>query len=288
MEGVTTEAYVMLGMGLAVIAVRVALRIRTTAVSRLSTDDYLMIVAAILYIAETYIAWSVEGVWAGKANNGLTTDQREEIVEGSEEYLLRVGGSKTQVAVQCFFVALLWTLKCAVCSFYWRLMGDIKGYRLRVLLACLSVAASWLAVQLTLFCSCVPFHRDWQIQPDPGNRCYAAVSRPFLVMCLLMDIATDAYLLAIPLPMLWQTKGLTKAQKIGLTVVFCAGFTVIICAVARNTILLVHPDTGAHASGDWAVRETFLAVLTSNLAVLYSSFRLWRNKDEDGVATSSK
>lgn len=34
----------------------------------------------------------------------------------------RVGGSKTQIAVQTSFVALLWTLKLAVCCFYWRLM----------------------------------------------------------------------------------------------------------------------------------------------------------------------
>ncbi|KAJ1329899.1 hypothetical protein MN608_06635 [Microdochium nivale] len=279
MQGATTEAYVMLGMGLIVIALRLALRVRTAGVDRLCADDYLMVVAAILYIAETYIAWTVDAVWQGKANNGLSDSQREQIASGSDEHLLRVGGSKTQIAVQCSFVALLWTLKCAVCCFYWRLMGGIKGCRLRVLLACLFVMASWLAVQLTLLCSCVPFYKYWQIQPDPGNRCHAAVSRPFLIICLLMDIATDAYLLALPLPMLWQTKGLSKAQKLGLTVIFSAGFSVIICAVARNTILLVRPDTGAHASGDWAVRETFLAVLTSNLAVLYSSFRLWRNKE---------
>lgn len=47
METATTEAYVMLGLGLAVIAVRIALRIRTTGAERLCPDDYLMVGAAV-------------------------------------------------------------------------------------------------------------------------------------------------------------------------------------------------------------------------------------------------
>ena len=47
MQGTTTEAYVMLGMGLIVIALRLALRVRTAGVDRLCADDYLMVVAAV-------------------------------------------------------------------------------------------------------------------------------------------------------------------------------------------------------------------------------------------------
>ncbi|KAH7033644.1 uncharacterized protein B0I36DRAFT_383466 [Microdochium trichocladiopsis] len=239
MEAATTEAYVMLTLGLAVIALRIVLRVRTAGTARLCADDYLMVAAAILYIVETYLAWSIDAVWKGKANDGLTTEQREAITEGSDEFILRTGGAKTQIAVQTTFVALLWTLKSAVCCFYWRLMSGIKGYKLRILLAIVFVTASWLAVQLTLFCACTPIHKYWQIYPDPGNQCQAAISRPFLLVCLLLDITTDSFLLVVPLPMLWRSQGLSLAQKLGLTAIFSAGFMVIICAIARNTILLV-------------------------------------------------
>jgi hypothetical protein len=104
-----TEEFTLLAVGLAVILIRVSSRIGSVGFLNLFFDDYLMLLAAVsqciligwtkqpdiyvywqgIYIAETSLAWSVDGVFHGMANNGLTADQRASVVTGSEEYWLR-------------------------------------------------------------------------------------------------------------------------------------------------------------------------------------------------------
>src|ERR1700744_507601 len=40
----------------------------------------------------------------------------------------------------------------------------------RVRLGYIILAVTWLATQLSLLCSCRPFHAFWQINPDPGSQ----------------------------------------------------------------------------------------------------------------------
>jgi hypothetical protein len=59
----------------------------------------------------------------GLANNAMTDAQRLELSQrpDSEEYRLRVGGSKTQVLGWSLYTTLLWLLKACMAVFYSRL-----------------------------------------------------------------------------------------------------------------------------------------------------------------------
>ncbi|KAK7955260.1 hypothetical protein PG988_015954, partial [Apiospora saccharicola] len=267
------ESWILLGVGLSVIAIRLSMRIATMGIRRLAADDFLMLVAALLFIAETMLAYSVNAWWLGLANNGLDDETRARYAKDHLMTRLIIGGSKTQIAGQNSYTAMLWTLKTAVCSFYYRLTHDLAGYKYRIRVAFGFIFVSWFTVHMTLLAGCFPFYKYWQFYPDPGNFCQAAVSRVFILTCFILDLLTDAYLLSIPLPMLWRTD-LPRPKKIGLSVVFSGAIFVMVAALLRCYFILTDSKDGASQSGAWACRETFVAVVTSNVPVIWSCSRI--------------
>lgn len=72
--------------------------------------------------------------------------------------------------------------------------------RTRIIIAYVLLTITYLATALSLLLSCQPFHKFWQIYPDPGNICQPTRSKVYVFMCLLPNVLTDAYLSTIPLP----------------------------------------------------------------------------------------
>jgi hypothetical protein len=60
-------------------------------------------------------------MWHGLANNGMTDEERAALDPNSEEWALRVGGSKTQLVGWPLYTLLLWLLKLSMNIFYIRL-----------------------------------------------------------------------------------------------------------------------------------------------------------------------
>ena len=129
MASFTTEDFTLLGVGLSVIGLRTYARVSTVGISCLKADDYLMLVAAVLYAAESTLAYSVGASWHGLANNAMTDEERRLLDPASEEFSLRVNGSKTQIAGWSTYTALLWMLKLCLCIFFLRLtVGSSQRY----------------------------------------------------------------------------------------------------------------------------------------------------------------
>lgn len=116
-----TEAFTLLSLAVVVIAVRTGARVSMVGWPNLQLDDYLMPLAAVVYGLETGAAYSVGAKWKGLANNSMTDAQRAALSRGSEEWWLRVGGSKTQVMGWSLYTLLLWLLKLCMSIFYSRL-----------------------------------------------------------------------------------------------------------------------------------------------------------------------
>lgn len=89
-----------------------------------------------VYGLETGAAFCVGAWWQGLANNSMTDEQRAALDPSSQEYALRVGGSKTQVLGWSLYTTLLWLLKTCMAVFYSRLtfvlhlpqLREKKGY----------------------------------------------------------------------------------------------------------------------------------------------------------------
>ena len=74
-----------------------------------------------VYGLETAAAYMVGAWFHGFANNAMTDEERTTLSAESEEYRLRVGGSKVQVAGWSLYTLLLWLLKTCMAIFYSRL-----------------------------------------------------------------------------------------------------------------------------------------------------------------------
>ncbi|OHE92160.1 hypothetical protein CORC01_12563 [Colletotrichum orchidophilum] len=275
MSEFSTEAFTLLGVAIAVIFLRTYARINAVGFKHLQADDYLMLLIVITYSAETALAYSVGALWKGLANNGMTDEERKSLDPTSEEYLTRVNGSKTQIAGWITYSCLvLWPAKAAMCTFYVRLTEGLHNFRKRIIAGFVFIAVTWLAVFLSIIFSCVPMHKNWQIYPDPGNFCQPAISKVNILVTVSLNVITDLYLLSIPIPMLLGAR-LPLRQKIGLVVLFSGGIFVTMAGILRCVLIITNPVTGAQQAGSWAVRETFVAIVTTNMPVVFPLLRRW-------------
>ncbi|VBB84447.1 Putative protein of unknown function [Podospora comata] len=203
----------------------------------------------------------------------MTDEQRRLLDPNSEEFRLRVNGSKTQVAGWSTYTFLLWTIKAAICTFYLRLTEGLE-YRKRIFTGFVLIFTTWVAVLLSILLGCRPLERNWQIYPNPGNHCQPAISNIDIFVTLGLNVSTDIYLMSIPIPMLWRAT-MRPMKKIGLIVLFSGGAFVTVAGVLRCILIVTDPINGAQQAGSWAVRETFVAVVTSNLPMCVPLINRW-------------
>ncbi|RYP52353.1 hypothetical protein DL768_002464 [Monosporascus sp. mg162] len=263
------EDWTLFAIGLCVTVLRTYTRVKHVGFKGLQGDDYLVWLAMFFYTIETSLAYAVGAVAKGLANNGMTDDQRLALDPSSSEYKLRVVGSKIQLAGWSTYSALLWSLKLSLLFLYIRLTAGLdRSYLFRIYFGFGFVVASWLAAMMTLLLGCRPFHKYWQINPDPGDVCQPAISSQIVWVYCAMNIITDLYLISIPVPMLWQSS-LKPLKKIGLITLFSGGIFIMVCGILRAALIVTDPVNGAQLAGSWAVRETFVAVITTNLPVVF-------------------
>ncbi|KAH6893351.1 hypothetical protein B0T10DRAFT_482075 [Thelonectria olida] len=289
MSDFETEAFTLLGIGLTILFLRMFARFQAVGLRDLAWDDHFMVLAAVLYSAETALAYSVGAYWHGLANSGMTDEEREALDPSSQEYLLRVNGSKTQVAGWCVYITLLWTLKAAMCTFYLRLTEGLDNYRPRIFAGFILIFTTWVVVLLSILLGCRPLSNNWQINPNPGSKlcntnwhetllidpvdkCQPAISRINLFVTVVLNGVSDMYLLSIPLPMVFSVR-LPVAKKLGLIALFSGGVFITSAGILRCVLILMDPVQGAEHAGYWAVRETFVAVVTTNLPVVFPFIR---------------
>ncbi|KAF4962635.1 hypothetical protein FSARC_9305 [Fusarium sarcochroum] len=268
------EAFSLLGIAVLVTALRSYVRISAVGFRNLWADDYLVVLAAGIYAIETGLAYSVGNIAKGLANNSMTDEQRASLHPDDREYQLRVMGSKIQLVLWATYSSLLWVLKAAICTFYYRLTKDLDGYRTRVTIGFALIIISFVTIQLNLLLSCRPFVHWWQIYPDPGAFCHAAISPGLIWTCLAFNIITDFYLIMIPMPMLWKA-AMPWPQKVGLISLFSCGLFVTMAAILRVVLVVSNTINGPQLAASWAVRETFVAIMTTNIPMLFPTFKQW-------------
>ncbi|KAH6962960.1 hypothetical protein DER45DRAFT_609295 [Fusarium avenaceum] len=266
------EAFVLLSIGIIVICVRTYARIRQVGIRNFQADDYLMLLVIIPYTIESGLVYMVGTRFHGLTNSWMTDDERDALSPHSDEYRWRVGGSKIQVASWTMYVTVLWVIKSALCAFYFRLTASLAGYKTRIYIGFGMIVSTYAVVLSCILLSCQPFHHFWQINPDPGNLCQPALSKLYIFIVVSLNITTDVYLLAIPIPMLWRA-GIPKAKRYCLLLLFSGAIFVIAAGLLRCFLILYNPETGPQQGASWAVRESFVAIVTSNIPSTWAWMR---------------
>ncbi|KAH8686394.1 hypothetical protein BGZ61DRAFT_533936 [Ilyonectria robusta] len=264
----TTEAFTLLGVGIAFIILRWIVRINAVGFRGLQADDFLMVLVVLSYSIETIQGYNVGALAHGLANNTMSDVERTLLDPNSDEYRWRVEGSKTQVRSWSAYACVLWCLKAAMCTVYMRLTDGLDGYRTRIYVGYFLIFITWVTVICCILFACRPFEKNWQINPNPGNVCQPAVSKVNLFTMVTLNGGTDLYLLIIPMPMLWAAR-MPLRRKLALTAVFSGGIFVTMAGVWRCVLILKHPIRGAEESGSWACRESFVAIITTNFPIVF-------------------
>ncbi|KAI5862524.1 hypothetical protein GGS23DRAFT_597327 [Durotheca rogersii] len=262
------ERFVLLGIGLTLIGLRLYVRARVVGWRGLWVDDYMMIVVAMVYAALTAGCYFLLVVYRGLANNGLTPEQRAALEPGGLEYAQRIGGSKATIYCRILYTVVCWMTKGAMLAFCLRLTERFGKYEKRIRAGFVILVVSWVADFLITMLSCRPFHDYWQIWPDPGEMCQPALSPYSVYGTMGLNVATSAYVFWVPLPVLWMA-GLQLWKKLGLVVLVLGNAFVMAIAILCGARVASRAGPDAFEAGAWAQRVAFAAVLTSNLPLLF-------------------
>ena len=140
------------------------------------------------YAAETTAAHLIVS-WMGLGNNNMTPEYRASLDPRSAEWALRVKGSKMNIVGWFTYLTVFWLLKSCWAIYYSKMTCVLHTQTSRKKSAdgCIStgidrmdvrIKIAWgLIVTTFIACICVicfqcrPFHRNWQINPNPGSGC---------------------------------------------------------------------------------------------------------------------
>ncbi|PKS11696.1 hypothetical protein jhhlp_001684 [Lomentospora prolificans] len=287
LDSFATEAFTLLSVGISIVLFRTYARWKLVGFSGLEVDDYLMLFVIIPYATETALGYAVGASAKTLTNSGMTDEERAALSPDSDEYGWRVLGSKIQVAGWVMYVSVLWIIKASLLTFYVRLTAGLQGYRIRLIIGFVLVAATYIAVVLSILFGCTPMKKNWQIYPAPGNLCEPAMSNLNIFMTVTLNIITDIYLVFIPIPMLWATQ-LPTFKRVGLCVIFSGAIFVMTAGLLRCIMILQNPITGPRQGSAWAVRESFVAVATSSMPMIWAVVRRWLKRFFGSVLSSNK
>ncbi|KAF4455593.1 hypothetical protein F53441_2117 [Fusarium austroafricanum] len=272
MASVIEEQFILLSLGLVTIGVRMGVRWRQVGPGGFQLDDYLMPFTGLVFTAETVAAYLVGAKFQGLTNSYMTDAERAALDVDSEEHYNRVWGSKIQVIGWSFYACILWCLKFCITCFYGRLTSGLTHLAMRVRIAYVILGITYAAVALTILLSCQPFHHFWQVSPDPGILCQPTKSPAYVLVVVIPNILTDVYLLSIPLPLLWGVN-ISLRRRLTLMLLFSGALFIMMAGTIRAVTILTAGPNGAVAGSSWACRETFVAIIVTNLPIIQPLLR---------------
>ncbi|PSR83420.1 hypothetical protein BD289DRAFT_370042, partial [Coniella lustricola] len=257
------EWSVMFGVAVVMTVLRTYARTSKNGWNGMAWDDHLVWLALAAYAVLALNVFTIDVVAEGLSNNGMTDEHRWLLANDgtySQEYQLRVLGSKAQLVKWFLYALTLWLLKGSLLYFFSAWVG--AGFLL----------LTWAATSVTVLASCQPLTNYWQIFPDPGTMCQPAISPILIAVFLGCNVITDVYLISIPIPVLLKAR-LRSSQKISLICLFSC--TILITGISIVRALFMLKDPKINGDGMWDVRETFVALVTTNIPPIVPLLRSW-------------
>ncbi|ATY63579.1 hypothetical protein A9K55_008667 [Cordyceps militaris] len=272
------EAWIEFAIGIVILFSRIVYR--TKQVGRnWAGDDYFAVAAALFLAGETAML-HVIGLWGSIV--GMTDEKALLLSEDEKATIAK--GAKADIAGWCLYITLIWCLKACMLFFYRRLTLDTFQKRL-VLVAGVAWICSYVATIGVVLLRCLPFHRNWQVYPYPGDEC-GTPNQIFLTL-VITNVSTDLLILYIPLPLLWVVKiplgkyatplqhprvpptltTTTSIRKIIYCLWLTTGIFVVVASLLR-CVLSIRYANEVDVSTIWAIRETFVGIICVNAPIL--------------------
>ncbi|KDN65794.1 hypothetical protein CSUB01_12532 [Colletotrichum sublineola] len=238
-----TEIWTLYSVATLMIAARIFCRTKLVGVKGFRPDDYLI-----------FLVWRVT-------------------MPESEFYVWEYG-TKNFIVGMSVYVAIVWTMKFHMLFFYRRLVEGQWVEKFIFPVMCL-VGATAVSIILIIALTCRPMTLMWQIRPDPGANCHPQ-NNIFFISILVMNVATDLCILAIPTPIIKLVRA-SIWRKIGIYFLFSLGVFIITAAILR-VMLTYFPKGGLGPAAMWSVREDFVAIFAGQAPMVVPLFkkRFWQ------------
>ncbi|KAH5016898.1 hypothetical protein HBI81_020770 [Parastagonospora nodorum] len=266
-EAALIETWTLFAVGSIVIMMRIFCRTKMVGFAGYCGDDYLIFFAWACYTAMTVAAHIVGGT--GDTSH-LTLEQR--LSFSPEEAAMRQKGTKWFMVGWYTYIGLIWTLKFNF-LFLSRRIVSVSHIRIVIIPTMAFVGATGVAIWILFATACRPFHKLWQILPDPGRLCMPQ-SPVFLITVLVLNFVTDMCIIIIPIPIILPLR-ITWARKIGIIFMFSAGIFVMIAAVLRVYFVLSLQQ--GQTAAIWSCRKDFVAIVIGQATMVRPLFthRFW-------------
>ncbi|KFH45869.1 hypothetical protein ACRE_033150 [Hapsidospora chrysogenum ATCC 11550] len=250
--------------------VRLLARVRLLGFKGLQGDDYLALIALLSFSGELGIAHIGGSMFYKAKAAGQLLAQTGTALPNPAGSKTRELALKLHFALSFLYTTTLWLLKASLLTLYLRLTREFSGrYRSRVFAGFGFLAVSWVAIILTIFLGCRPFHQYFDPDPNKSTFCQPGESPAILYTCYALNVLTDVWLISIPLPMV--SKLVTQPWKrMGLALLFSLGAVVVVFATTRCVLIATVPKEGGAVGSKWAIRETFVAIITANFPMAFS------------------
>ncbi|KAL1960120.1 hypothetical protein VTO42DRAFT_292 [Malbranchea cinnamomea] len=248
------EAWTEYGLGVVILLLRIFARTKVVGIRNWKGDDFFAILALAFWTAELCM---LELIGQNGTNIGLSDEQRASLTD--EEHARLVFGSKCLLAGWCCYSTLIWCLKACMLFFYHRLtLGLFQQKMVRI--TAVACALTYVVVIVVILAHCRPIHKNWQVNPNPGEKCTLDVEN--YITIAVTNLSTDAALVCIPLPLLRKVK-IPLYRKIVIGILLCSGVFVMVATLLR-CILSLKDVEGINNSTIWAIRETFVGLICVN------------------------
>ncbi|KAH7246546.1 hypothetical protein BKA59DRAFT_455584 [Fusarium tricinctum] len=275
------EIWTLYAVGTIMIGARVFVRTKLVGIQGYRADDYLVWLTWMVYTNVCVIAHVFIVKAQGKHTSLLTSEQRRTMPLKEQE--LWIYGSKIFLVGFYSYAAIVWSLKVNMLFFYKRVVRGLWVEKF-VQPAMGFVLASAVAVILTFTLTCRPFHKLWQVYPDPGWLCEPQNKATFYTV-LVLNIATDLCILLIPIPVVLSMQA-SIVRKLGLILLFSLGIFCILAAILRVVLIFAVNQQGVSAM--WSMREDFVAIFVGQAPMVYPILRrqFWQGNYGDVTGLS--
>ncbi|KAJ6122974.1 hypothetical protein N7512_005439 [Penicillium capsulatum] len=263
LSALNLETFVEYAIGMSFFLARLGARLHVSGFDGLRLDDAFAVAAMIFWTLQTAIIY-VLNLYG--SNIGLDT-QTAMLVPASQ-FPKMILGSKLAFMNWIWYMCYIWCCKGVLLCLYFKLTQG-TWHRKLVWGSVGFCVVSWLACMLTHICLCTPVHRNWQIQPYPGD--YCTLRQPLYIVIAVFNVLSDILILIIPIPILTKLQ-VPLQRKLILAVMFSSGIFIMICTILRAHYSLGDITHLPIALG-WADRECFVAAIVVSLPGIKPLFR---------------
>ncbi|KAK4152409.1 hypothetical protein C8A00DRAFT_34936 [Chaetomidium leptoderma] len=248
------------------VALRTVIRIRSPATRHIAPLEDCWILLALASLVALCVLETIQLPSLYYINSILSgtvpITSAEVIISQTENYL------RFQFPIVILFWTVIWSVKAAFLTLYWRLFRDLQWYRLAWFVLAAFTFLAYGGCIVTLSLSCGPDVRKFFAFNKCGGAQNVWSSNFSVYFSTAVDVLTDLCIMAMPLRLIYNIKVSLK-QKIGLVCVFSLGFVMIVFAIIRaNQSLAQQGFVNLTLLMIWSTLAASISVLVGTLPAL--------------------